>query len=120
MLLPVCLMALLMSGCRGNVAAGLRSHLLSVADLPAGWSAAPKTASTPEVTNTPCLARLSPKPKGWTYQTASFVDGESIPNFGEVLASGARSAQTWARFDRALAHCRTATVQFGRTKGLSR
>jgi pimeloyl-ACP methyl ester carboxylesterase len=115
-LVPVALAGLLAAGCGGSgAAAGLRKRLLSTADLPAGWSAAATTTSAPKVTNAPCLARLPTKPKGWTYQTAAFVDGTSIPNFGEVLASGAQVAQTWTRFDRALARCRTATLQLGGT-----
>lgn len=65
------------------------------------------------MTDTPCLAKLARKPEGWTYETASFVDGESIPNVGEVLATGAQVSGTWARFDHALTRCRTATLQLG-------
>ena len=68
------------------------------------------------MTNTPCLAKLPTKPTGWTYQVAGFVDGTSIPNVGEVLASGTQVAQTWTRFDHALARCRTATLQLGGAK----
>lgn len=107
--------ALLVSGCGGGggARAGLRSHLLTAADLPAGWSTAPRSAHPPTVTDTPCLAKLARKPEGWTYETASFVDGESIPNVGEVLATGAQVSGTWARFDHALTRCRTATLQLG-------
>jgi pimeloyl-ACP methyl ester carboxylesterase len=113
-LMPVAFAALLVSGCGSSgAAAGLRDRLLSTSDLPAGWSAAPTSTTPPKVTNTPCLARLLTKPTGWTYETAGFVDGTSIPNFGEVLASGARVAPTWARFDHALARCRTATLRLG-------
>jgi pimeloyl-ACP methyl ester carboxylesterase len=104
--------ALLASGCGGHGdTSGLGGRLLSTADLPTGWSTAP--ASTLKVTNAPCLTSMPSKAEGWTYQTASFVDGTSIPNLGEVLAAGPRVAQTWTRLDRALARCKTATLQLG-------
>jgi pimeloyl-ACP methyl ester carboxylesterase len=111
------LVAVLVSGCGGSsTASRLQSRLLSVADLPAGWSAVAVSASPAKVTNTPCLAHLAKSPKGWSYQTASFVEGKSIPNLGEVLATGAPVEQVWARFDEALARCRSAMLQFGNTK----
>jgi pimeloyl-ACP methyl ester carboxylesterase len=110
--------ALLLAACGGQGAVGLRERLLSTADLPAGWSAVPTSmiTSAPKVTDTPCLAGLPTKPKGWSYQTTAFVDGKAIPNLGEVLASGGQVAQMWTRFDRALGRCRTATLQLGRTR----
>ena len=109
--------ALLVSeGCGGHGAAALSDRLLSAADLPAGWSAA-STKNAPKLTNTPCLSSLPKTPKGWTYETAGFVQGTSIPNLGEVLATGTQVVQqTWKRFDRALANCRTATLLLGGTR----
>jgi hypothetical protein len=114
----VVIAALLLAGCGGQRTAGLRGHLLSMTDLPAGWSVVPTRmiTSAPKVTDTPCLAWLPTKPKGWTYQTTAFVDGKAIPNVGEVLASGAQVVRTWTRFDRALGRCRTATLQLGRAR----
>ena len=110
----VAIASLLVSGCGGGgAAARLRGRLLSAADLPAGWSEVRTSTSAPRVTSTPCLAGLPAKPRGWIYQTAAFVDGASIPNVGEVLASGGQAAHAWARFARALAHCRTATLRLG-------
>jgi len=37
-----------------------------------------------KLTDTPCRAPLAKNPAGWTYQTATVVDGESVPNVGEV------------------------------------
>jgi pimeloyl-ACP methyl ester carboxylesterase len=111
------LVAVLVSGCGGSITASrLQSRLLSVADLPAGWSPVAVGASPVKVTDTPCLAHLAKNPKGWSYTTAAFVEGESIPNVGEVLATGAQVQQVWYRFDTALASCRSALLQFGNTK----
>ncbi len=111
------LVAVLVSGCGGSITASrLQSRLLSVADLPAGWSAVAVSASPAKVTDTSCLAHLAKNPNGWSYQTTSFVEGKSIPNLGEVLATGARVGQAWNRFDEALGDCRSAMLQFGNTK----
>jgi pimeloyl-ACP methyl ester carboxylesterase len=104
----------LVSGCgASSTASRLQSRLLSAADLPAGWSAVAVSANPAKVTNTPCLSHLAKNPKGWSYQTAGFVEGRSIPNLGEVLATGARVQQAWDRFDRALASCQSATLHVG-------
>jgi pimeloyl-ACP methyl ester carboxylesterase len=110
--------AALVSACGGSsTAARLQSRLLAVADLPAGWSAATTTGNTPpKLANAPCLAGLAKHPKGWSYRSAAFVEGNSIPNLDEVLASGAGVGQAWQRFDRALAGCRSATLVLGRTR----
>jgi pimeloyl-ACP methyl ester carboxylesterase len=109
--------ALLSSGCGGrSTAAELHHRLLSAADLPTGWSTAPTSPNSPHLTKTPCLSGLPDHPSGWTYETESFVEGSSIPNLSEVLATGAYAQRTWRRFDRALARCRTATLVLGGTK----
>ncbi len=108
------LVPVFVSGCGGSsTASRLRSRLLSVADLPGGWSAVAVSASPVKVTDTPCLENLGKNRKGWSYQTAGFVEGTSIPNLGEVLATGARVEQVWNRFGAALANCRSAMLQLG-------
>ena len=110
--------AALTSGCGGNSAAtALHDRLLSVADLPAGWSAAPANPERVQ-TNTPCLSGLPASPRGWTYATAGFVEGTSIPTLGEVLATGPQVQRRWQSLSLALAHCRTATITIaGRKAG---
>ena len=110
--------AVLVSGCGGSgTAARLHSRLLSVADLPAGWSAAATSKNGVRLTSTPCLSGLAETgPKGWSYQVAGFVEGKSIPNLGEVLATGALVGKAWNRFGRALAGCHQATLVLGGTK----
>jgi pimeloyl-ACP methyl ester carboxylesterase len=94
----------------------LQRRLLSAGDLPVGWSAVRVSASSAQVTDTPCLSRLAKNPRGWSYQATAFVEGKSIPNLGEVLATGARVGQVWDRFGTALAGCRAALLQLGKTK----
>jgi pimeloyl-ACP methyl ester carboxylesterase len=90
--------------------------MLSDADLPAGWSVATTSGNTAKLTNTPCLSRLARNPKGVSSETAGFVEGKSVPNVGEVLATGPGVAQSWKHVDRVLAGCRSATLVFGSTK----
>jgi pimeloyl-ACP methyl ester carboxylesterase len=86
----------------------LQGRLLSVADLPAGWSAVPVN---PKITSTsPCLSSVSASPTGLTHATAAFVEGTSIPAFAEALTSGPQAQQQWRSLNQALARCRTATI----------
>ncbi len=55
-------------------------------------------------------------PKGFTYQATAFVQGTSIPNLAEVVASGPGVQRTWQNLDASLAGCRTATLNMGGTK----
>jgi len=108
--LAVAAAAVLTTGCGGpGAAATAQGRLLSAADLPAGWSAVPVNQKTVQ-TSAPCLAGLSPTPKGSTHATAAFVDGTSIPSLGEVLATGPQAQRTWQSLDSALARCRSATI----------
>lgn len=103
-------MAALTSGCGGNsTESALQARLLSVADLPAGWSAVPVSPGSVQ-TSAPCLSSLATNPSGWTYATAAFVQGTVIPTLGEVLATGPQARQEWHSFGQALARCRTATL----------
>jgi pimeloyl-ACP methyl ester carboxylesterase len=106
-------MAVLTSGCGGNSTANaLHERLLTVADLPAGWSAVPVDPDSVK-TSAPCLSSLPTSPTGYTYSVAAFVEGTAIPSVSEVLATG---PQVWQSLARALARCRTATLTIKGTK----
>jgi pimeloyl-ACP methyl ester carboxylesterase len=111
--------------------ATLQSHLLAVADLPYGWSAAPVTSTNGQVTTSPCGAALvvvlSPEgglsvpglaksPLGPVYGVAGFVEGAGLPSLREALASGASAKAAWQRFGAVLAGCRAATFVYKGTK----
>ena len=100
--------AVLTSGCGGpstaSAAGTPRGRLLSVADLPAGWSAVPAVQAS-----VPCLLGLPANPKGYTYARAAFVEGTALPSLSEVLATGPQAQQMWQNLARAMARCRTAT-----------
>ena len=109
-------MAVLVSACGGSsTTARLRGRLLTSADLPAGWSSV-ATTGTPRLTSTPCLAGVAKNRTGWSYQTTAFVEGQSIPNLGEALATGAEVDRAWNSFDHELAGCHSATLVVGGTK----
>jgi len=102
--------ALLTTACGGSGTSDTaQSRLLSAADLPAGWSAAPVHPKTLQ-TSAPCLSGLPANPKGYTYAAAAFVQGTSIPSLGEVLATGPQAQRQWQSLDSALARCQTATI----------
>jgi pimeloyl-ACP methyl ester carboxylesterase len=105
-------MAVLTSGCGGPSTASAvgtaRGRLLSVADLPAGWSVVPAIPESVQA-SAPCLLSLPANPKGYTYARAGFVEGTSLPSVNEVLATGPQAQQMWLRLGRVMARCRTAT-----------
>ena len=101
---------LLTTGCGGSGAGDTaQGRLLAAADLPAGWSAAPVHPKDVQ-TSAPCLSALPQSPKGYTYATAAFVQGTSIPSLGEVLATGPQAQRQWQSLDGALARCQAATI----------
>ena len=89
------------------------ARLLSVADLPAGWSATPARPHSVQA-DAPCLPSLPAN--GVTSATAGFVEGTSTPALGEFLATGPQARQSWRRLSQALARCRTATITIAGTK----
>jgi pimeloyl-ACP methyl ester carboxylesterase len=102
--------ALMTTGCGGSGPGGTdQSRLLSAADLPAGWSATPVNQKAVQ-TSAPCLSGLPAKPQGFTYAAAAFVEGTSIPSFGEALATGPQAQRQWQSLDSSLARCQTATI----------
>lgn len=102
--------ALLTTGCGGSSAGNTaQSRLLSAADLPAGWSATPVSQKTVQ-TSAPCLSGLAANHQGYTYASAAFVQGTSIPSLGEVLATGPQAQRQWQSLNSALARCKTATI----------
>ena len=104
------------AGCGGPGTAGaLQGRVLSAADLPAGWSAVPANPADGQ-TGAPCLPSLPASPKGYTDARGGFVEGTSIPAFGEVLTTGPQAQQMWQSLGRALARCRTATVTIAGVK----
>ncbi len=105
------LVVALVAGCGGGTTASrLHGRLLSVADLPAGWSDVAVNASPAKVTNTP------QEPEGLELPEHCLRRGQIDPNLGEVLATGARVHEAWTSFAEALCNCRSATLQFGTTK----
>ena len=111
--------AVVSSGCGGrSTSAQLRHDLLSVSDLPAGWSAvATSGPKAPNLTTSaPCLSSVSLITKSWKHQVASFVEGSSIPTFLEVLADGQNVDRPWQRLAAAMAKCRSATLDFAGTE----
>jgi len=101
----------LVAGCGGpppNAASLLETRLLSVSDLPAGWSSVTvKPASAPRLT---CLGGLPETTAGLTTALASFGQGPAVPTFGEVLGTGTQAAARWARLEAAMASCHSSTL----------
>ena len=105
--------ALLGAGCGGSGGGDTaQSRLLSAADLPAGWSATPVSQKAVQASAS-CLSGLTANHQGYTFASAAFVQGTSIPSLGEVLAAGPQAQRQWQGLNSALARCRTATITVG-------
>jgi pimeloyl-ACP methyl ester carboxylesterase len=104
---------LFVAGCGGSPppSAGslVKARLLSVSDLPAGWSSIALKAASAQPTVS-CLAGMPATMTGLTSATAAFVQGSGVPSFGEVLATGPQAAARWARLDQAMAACHSTTL----------
>lgn len=96
--------------------AALESRLLSVTDLPAGWSVRHTAAVGSESTARSCLSSLGIKAKGWTSASVDFVQGPSVPSLSEFLTTGPRAKQAWESVTRSLARCTTVTLALGPLK----
>jgi hypothetical protein len=88
-----------------------RSKLLSVSDLPAGWSV--NHSSTSGSAGSSCLAALKSPPKGGSRATASFADHGSFPVLSEVLATGSNESARWSTVNKHLAECKSITLGSG-------
>ena len=93
----------------------LRSRLLSVADLPAGWSSVAVSASPVKVTDTPCLAHLGER-EGLELPDRRLRRGQVDPEPRRGARDRRASRAVWDRFDTALTSCRSAMLQLGNTK----
>ncbi|HTV11865.1 MAG TPA: alpha/beta hydrolase [Acidimicrobiales bacterium] len=117
-----------------TLSATLRSHLLSVADLPYGWSVAPATSAKGQLTTSACgaalVAVMSPSgalsgpglaksPLGPNHASASFGEGAGLPSLHESLASGLQAERAWKGFGATLAGCRVATFVYQGTKAVA-
>ncbi len=122
------------TGRAATLSATLQSHVLSVADLPYGWSPAPVPSTKGQVTTSLCgaalVAVLSPSgvmsapglgksPLGPDYSTASFVEGAGLPSLREALASGAQAEEAWQQLGTTFAGCRAATFVYKGTKAVA-
>ncbi len=105
--------ALLLSGCGARSAADqLKSRLLSTSNLPAGWTTGPAAENNSVQANkSPCFAGMPANPKNLDYRVATFVQGSSVPNLSEVVASGSSAGKIWSDLDRKLSTCRNATFE---------
>jgi pimeloyl-ACP methyl ester carboxylesterase len=116
LVLPVvAAVAVLAAGC-GSRTAALQHRLLTVADLPSGWSATPTSGKNALTVRASCLSSLSDHPRGRDYGVAAFVEGTSVPNLVEVLATGRGVPALWQRLAGALGRCHTSALRLGTTK----
>jgi hypothetical protein len=87
----------------------LRSKLLSLSDLPAGWTVATASSGGGSAVSGGCLAGVKKAPKSEEKVTASFVNGQ-FPQLNEALLTGRSATVAYNRLNRVLARCKHFTV----------
>lgn len=95
----------------GVSSATVKAHLLSLSDLPAGWSVnnTGTSTTTSGLASSQCLAGLAKPPKGEVEATASFEHG-NFPVLEELLASGPGADAAYTTVANALAACKSVTL----------
>ena len=108
----IAVVLLLCAGCGANPTVSLLArHVLSTANVPAGWKSTATNANSGRLVDTPCLSQLGADAHGLTHTTQSFVEGSGSPSVTEVLTVGRNLSATWRRAGQALARCRAATLR---------
>ncbi len=98
-----------------SASGALSARLLSVSDLPAGWSQTPVNNSAVQ-SSSPCFPSTSTSPAGWTHADVAFVAGSATPSLSEVLATGPQPGQIWQRLNATLGGCHSATLSVAGSK----
>ena len=108
--------AVVLVSSRPSSAAGMTTRLMSVGDLPAGWSVNPAPA-TSVLSHNQCLVGLGTGSGAKTVEsTADFTENSSLPLFHELLSSGRENKADFKKAVKALSNCATLTfVEGGRT-----
>jgi hypothetical protein len=89
----------------------LKAKVLSLSNLPAGWKA--ENPSGGGGTYTGCLRNLHASPNSSDPADAFFIDGDSAPAVGEVLASGSEATRRYQVLNKVLSACK----KLGGTEG---
>lgn len=96
-----------------GAAPSAKARLLSVSDLPSGWSVDnTQQSSSGGLEGSSCLSGLKAAPKNGTKASAAFEDGQ-FPAMDEVLALGPNEVQRYRKLNKALAGCKSITISTG-------
>lgn len=106
--LAVAALALLMLPAIPASASSISSHLLTITDMPAGWSITHPTGRKPASSG--CLAAVSTHTHDQAARaTVAFAKGQ-LPVLAEALATGTAQQRAWTALERTLGGCRTFTA----------
>jgi pimeloyl-ACP methyl ester carboxylesterase len=108
--------AVVLVSSRPSSGAGMTTRVMSVGDLPAGWSVDPAPA-TSVLSHNKCLVGLGTGSGAKTDEsTADFTENSSLPIFHELLSSGREHKAGFKKAVKALSNCAMLTfVEGGKT-----
>ena len=92
----------------------LKSKLLALSDMPAGWS---MNSSPSSAGDQGCLSGLKGAANHETKASVSFAESDNIPAFDELLTTGSGSTSRYNAVIRTLNHCHQYTVTSNGTTG---
>jgi hypothetical protein len=90
----------------------LQAKLLTISDMPPNWTVVSSLDSA-TVPATSCLAGLDLKDPQGTKAIADFTQIGGLTELEEVLATGTVELSHWQNLSSAVAHCHSATLDFG-------
>jgi pimeloyl-ACP methyl ester carboxylesterase len=88
----------------------VKSHLLTISDLPFGWRMDPSPTTSFNLNGAKCLAGLESNDSVKVQRTTvSFIDGSALPALSESLEVGPTMGSLYGEAASALAHCTSLT-----------
>jgi pimeloyl-ACP methyl ester carboxylesterase len=94
----------------GQNTTSINARLLSVSDLPAGWTAVSSPTTSPDFTKSGCLSGLSATSNSsHTSASVSFTERSGLPAIGEYLAHGTSLGAEYSRAVKELDNCHSLT-----------
>ena len=93
--------------------AQVESRVLSISNMPTGWSVDDSTSSSSG--SIPCLKSIKSRTKHQEKATVAYKDG-SLPAVQEIIAAGEGVSASYMKLNHALANCKTFTYSSGGQK----
>lgn len=103
----VCALLIAAAPLAGASAPSAKSRVLTLSELPTGWTASPTTGSGGHVTTSKCFSMLKKAPKGGSRADVSFAANSTLPVFDELLIRSRKAAAIYRAARKDMTKCRS-------------